>query len=400
MKDEDEERLRQNDPEACSSTRRVAIKILTGILPEGASLNKLDKERMMGKKREASVLKRLAHLQVPFLIELETIFKIKDWPNAKLQFLPRAQEGSTSGENLAEQKEEKVEGSGEAHNHERLAGDGDETSKKEETEETAIVLVMAYHEQSLFDYLERRQRERLAGEEDQGLDLHEALVILKQMATAVARCHRHSVCHRDVKLENFQWDSTKREVRLIDFGSSGLVRPGKLFSHPCGSLSYIAPEVVQGKGYGENVDVWALGVTFYALLTGRFPFGGGSRTADNPPEVFHRIVHQRLSLPDALPAEVADLVRRMLCRDRRHRLSAEEVLAHPALSRVSTSMDDLDRIERERRRREKGKDKLEEEDQDFDISTTANNHHSIANNNHNPGDRGIKRVRHEEATAW
>lgn len=42
-----------------------------------------------------------------------------------------------------------------------------------------------------------------------------------------------------MKLENFQWDSTKREVRLIDFGSSGLVRPGKLFSHPCGSLSYI-----------------------------------------------------------------------------------------------------------------------------------------------------------------
>jgi serine/threonine protein kinase len=197
LKDEDEERLRQNDPEACSSRRRVAVKILTCILPEGgasSALNKLEKERMMAKKREASVLKRLAHLQVPFLIEMETIFKINDWPNAKLQFLPRAQEGSTSGENL---KEEKAEGSGAAHNLERLAGDGDETSKKEETEEAAIVLVMAYHEQSLFDYLERRQRERLAGpQEDQGLDLHEALVILKQMATAVAHCHRHSVCHR------------------------------------------------------------------------------------------------------------------------------------------------------------------------------------------------------------
>lgn len=196
LKDEDEERLRQNDPEACSSTRRVAIKILTGILPDGgASLNKLEKERMMAKKREASVLKRLTHLQVPFLIEMETIFKIHDWPNAKLQFLPRAQERSTSGDNL---KEEKAEGSGAAHNLERLAGDGDETSKEEEgTAEAAIVLVMAYHEQSLFDYLERRQRERLAGpQEDQGLDLHEALVILKQMATAVAHCHRHSVCHR------------------------------------------------------------------------------------------------------------------------------------------------------------------------------------------------------------
>ncbi len=203
LKDEDEERLRQNDPEACSSTRRVAIKILTGILPEGgasSALNKLEKERMMGKKREASVLKRLAHLQVPFLIEMETIFKINDWPNAKLQFLPRAQEGSTSGENL---KEEKPEGSGAAHNLERLAGDGDETSKKEESEEAAIVLVMAYHEQSLFDYLERRQRERLAGpQEDQGLDLHEALVILKQMATAVAHCHRHSVCHRGTLLRS------------------------------------------------------------------------------------------------------------------------------------------------------------------------------------------------------
>jgi serine/threonine protein kinase len=74
-----------------------------------------------------------------------------------------------------------------------------------------------------------------------------------------------------------------------------------------------APEVVQGKGYGENVDVWALGVTFYALLTGRFPFGGGSRTADNPPEVFHRIVHQRLSLPDAVRRVVSCRVSYVVC---------------------------------------------------------------------------------------
>jgi serine/threonine protein kinase len=74
-----------------------------------------------------------------------------------------------------------------------------------------------------------------------------------------------------------------------------------------------APEVVQGKGYGENVDVWALGVTFYALLTGQFPFGGGSRTADNPPEVFHRIVHQRLSLPDTV-RRVSCVVCRVTCR--------------------------------------------------------------------------------------
>jgi len=94
------------------------------------------------------------------------------------------------------------------------------------------------------------------------------------------------------------WSKQKREIRLIDFGSSGIIRAGKLFAHPCGSLAYLAPELVQGKGYSENVDVWALGVTFYALLTGRFPFGGGSKTADRPLNVLQRIACQCLYIPD------------------------------------------------------------------------------------------------------
>jgi serine/threonine protein kinase len=97
-----------------------------------------------------------------------------------------------------------------------------------------------------------------------------------------------------------------------------------------------------------------------------------------------------------VPAEVADLVRRLLCRDRKRRISAEEVLAHPALASVSTSMDDLDRLERERRR-EKGKEKLGEDEEGDDVGGSSVDN---SNNNNNNSGRGMKRVRNEEASAW
>lgn len=80
--------------------------------------------------------------------------------------------------------------------------------------------------------------------------------------------------HRDIKLENVIV-SNEGVVKLIDFGFSTCIPnecKKRLF---CGTPSYMAPEIVKKIEYrGPPVDIWATGVLFYVLLSGKFPFRG------------------------------------------------------------------------------------------------------------------------------
>eukprot|EP00958_Prasinococcus_capsulatus_P019256 scaffold2355_cov382-Prasinococcus_capsulatus_cf.AAC.7 len=72
-------------------------------------------------------------------------------------------------------------------------------------------------------------------------------------------CHKRCVVHRDVKLENLLLDYGNN-IKIIDFGLSSLMTPGKKLSVHCGSPSYAAPEIVARKLYeGPPVDLWSLG---------------------------------------------------------------------------------------------------------------------------------------------
>lgn len=62
-------------------------------------------------------------------------------------------------------------------------------------------------------------------------------------------------------------------VKLIDFGCSVILKDDEMISGPCGSIFYIAPEILSGY-YTNTCDVWSVGVVGFALLVNRFPFGG------------------------------------------------------------------------------------------------------------------------------
>ena len=83
--------------------------------------------------------------------------------------------------------------------------------------------------------------------------------------------------HRDIKLDNILVEESSRQVKLIDFGFSVVVAGGQILKVFCVTPSYMSPEIVRKHEYdGKPVDIWALGVLLYVLLTGTFPFRGVS----------------------------------------------------------------------------------------------------------------------------
>ena len=103
-------------------------------------------------------------------------------------------------------------------------------------------------------------------------------MIIEQLLLALDFLHQNNVIHRDIKLDNILINAIVQEehinVRIADFGLAIFVSPDpecKLF-YKCGTPCYIAPEILRGKGYRENADIFSLGSVFFNLLTGCYLF--------------------------------------------------------------------------------------------------------------------------------
>jgi len=102
----------------------------------------------------------------------------------------------------------------------------------------------------------------------------EVKVIFQQLAEGVSYLHKHNIAHRDLKLENILINSDKN-IKIIDFGFSLVTSKNKPLNICCGTPSYMAPELIAKKNYyGHLVDIWALGILLFVLLSGQFPFKG------------------------------------------------------------------------------------------------------------------------------
>lgn len=87
-----------------------------------------------------------------------------------------------------------------------------------------------------------------------------------QMLLAINYLHSHGIVHRDLKLENFLYDWKESDhLKLIDFGFSKVWDPSVKMQHSCGTLSYVAPEVL-AESYTSQCDMWSLGVITFILL--------------------------------------------------------------------------------------------------------------------------------------
>lgn len=101
----------------------------------------------------------------------------------------------------------------------------------------------------------------------------------RQIASALDYCHRNSIAHRDLKIENILISKTG-DIKIIDFGLSNLFAPRGHLKTFCGSLYFAAPELLQAKAYtGPEVDVWSFGIVLYVLVCGKVPFDDQSMPA-------------------------------------------------------------------------------------------------------------------------
>ena len=108
-----------------------------------------------------------------------------------------------------------------------------------------------------------------------------------QIVTALYYLHSHGIVHGDVKLENILMtdDLGEINVKLADFGFSKVLGPNETRSSDMGTFVYCAPELLLGERSGKEVDLWALGITLYVLLTGGYPF-----FSENPTEMVRQTV--------------------------------------------------------------------------------------------------------------
>ncbi|KAL6621807.1 Pkinase-domain-containing protein, partial [Neocallimastix sp. 'constans'] len=149
----------------------------------------------------------------------------------------------------------------------------------------------------LFSYL--RQCKRLPN--------HVARFYAAEVVLAFEHLHSKDIIYRDLKPENLLIDKSGN-IKITDFGFAKYV-PDVTWTL-CGTPDYLAPEIIQSKGYGKAVDWYALGVLIYEMLAGFPPFYD-----EDQMRLYERILEGRLRWPSYFDPAAKDLIKRLLSPD-------------------------------------------------------------------------------------
>ena len=145
--------------------------------------------------------------------------------------------------------------------------------------------------------------------------------------------HQNNVIFRDLKPENILLDS-EGHIRISDFGLSKILENSRDKAYTlCGTLKYLAPEILKNKGYEKSVDWWSLGCIFYEMLMGHLPFKINGNVID--PEVFE----EKIKFNDNMNPLLVDSISQLLAVNPKKRIGygdsdAKKIKEHQYFSDV------------------------------------------------------------------
>eukprot|EP00200_Dunaliella_tertiolecta_P003728 CAMPEP_0202360384 /NCGR_PEP_ID=MMETSP1126-20121109/13346_1 /ASSEMBLY_ACC=CAM_ASM_000457 /TAXON_ID=3047 /ORGANISM="Dunaliella tertiolecta, Strain CCMP1320" /LENGTH=747 /DNA_ID=CAMNT_0048954081 /DNA_START=226 /DNA_END=2469 /DNA_ORIENTATION=- len=157
-----------------------------------------------------------------------------------------------------------------------------------------------------------------------------------EIVSAIGYLHSIGIMHRDLKPENVLLDS-EGHVKLTDFGlaKSNMGDESARSNSFIGTMEYMAPEIIAGKGHTKDVDWWSTGILLYEMLCGVPPFRAKSRNA-----LQTQILSSKVKYPKFLSSDALNLLKALLTREPGKRLGtgpqgAEAVRRHPFFKSIN-----------------------------------------------------------------
>lgn len=172
----------------------------------------------------------------------------------------------------------------------------------------------------------------------------EAADTVRPIIDAIKYCHEMGIVHRDLKPENLLYTSSGPGgiIKISDFGLARFFDED-VMTTACGTPGYVAPEILEGRGYGLEVDFWSVGVILYIMLCGFPPFYEESNE-----RLFDMIKRGEFDFPspawDAISEMAKDLIRSCLKVNPTERFGADSILAHEWMSGEETPRSNMPQV--------------------------------------------------------
>jgi serine/threonine protein kinase len=181
-----------------------------------------------------------------------------------------------------------------------------------------VYIVLEYVGEDLFEYARRTYPESM-------IPNNMASIYANDIINAVMYCHANGIIHRDIKTENVVIDPMKNTTKLIDFGLS--IRNGNSIGTDrfSGTIYYMAPEMVEGIQQDYRIDIWAIGILIYEMLTGGCPFMSDDNSIIT---ICNRIRENCIYYPTDINDDAKDLITKILISNPYERIELDKALQH------------------------------------------------------------------------